>query len=62
MISRNFDLYIPRSTRHSDDAEGVEEISPGLPDAERATPGIGITRFITFARSAASKASISGLT
>jgi hypothetical protein len=24
---------------HTDDTEGVEDISPGLPDSERATPG-----------------------
>ena len=29
-----------RLARHSGDAEGVEEISPGLADSERPTPGI----------------------
>src|SRR5690348_469596 len=31
--------FSPREARHAGDAEGVEEISPGLPDSERATPG-----------------------
>jgi hypothetical protein len=42
----------------SGDAEGVEEISPGLPDSERATPGLRPLNRIHFARSGASQASI----
>jgi hypothetical protein len=41
------------------DTKGVEALSPGLPDSERATPGTKAIQPITFARSAASEASIS---
>ena len=32
--------FLPRVARHRDDTEGVAELSPGLPDFERATLGI----------------------
>jgi len=55
------EILIPRAAPHNDDPKGIEELSPGLPDSERATPGGQSIQPITFARSAASKASISHL-
>jgi len=52
---------LSRAARHYDDTEGVEEISPGLPESSRATPGTRPIQPIHFARSAASAASISDL-
>ena len=52
-------IRIPRLARQSGDTKGVEALSPGLPDSERATPGRKAVPPIIFARSAASKASIS---
>ena len=54
----NFPIPSPRKAQHNDDTEGVEAISPGLPDSERATLGKNPNQQITFARSAASEASI----
>ncbi len=55
----NQDIF-PHAARQNDDTKGVEDISPGLPESARATPGFGSIESITFARSAASGASISG--
>jgi hypothetical protein len=55
----NYQFQIPRQARHPDDTEGVAEISPGLPESARATPGLQSLQPIAFARSAASEASIS---
>jgi hypothetical protein len=51
--------FIPRVARHNGDTKGIEDISPGLPESARATLGSGFIQRITFARSAASEASIS---
>src|SRR5262249_47245458 len=51
-------ISAPRTT--FPDTEGVEEISRGLPESARATPGAGSTQSVHFAPSAASGASISG--
>jgi len=39
LISLNQKIFVPRIARQRDDTEGVEDISPGLPDSVRATPG-----------------------
>ena len=49
---------VPRTARLYDDTKGIEAISPGLPESARATPGPKAIQPITFARSAASEASI----
>ena len=61
MVFKNTNREIfPRAARHNDDTKGVEDISPGLLESARATPGFGSIHSITFARRAASEASISG--
>lgn len=60
MKVRNKSRYFLRAiARHIDDTEGVEAFSLGLPESSRATPGSKSHSPITFARSAASAASIS---
>src|SRR3569833_350637 len=59
LFSQSFNRdFIPRVARHTHDAEGVEDISPGLPESARATLGQDVFRLTHFARSAASAASI----
>ena len=50
---------ISRKARHSNDTNGVEQYSPGLAESSRPTPGFNPIESVTFARSAASEASIS---
>ena len=41
-----------RATRHCDHPNGFEDLSPGLPESARATPGTKFNPSITFARNA----------